>query len=429
MPRAYFTSRNVATLPAPARGVIDYADDAEGAVPWFELRVTAKGKRTFTVGYRVGRRKRRVRLGTWPGVSLAVARERARGILAEVTQGRDPAAERDNARRAADFGALATRFIDDREPNLAPNTLKEYRRILSSEIEHSILGRVPAQNLTRADIREFLEAIARRAPVMANRVFQFVRAVFRWALAEDLLPSSPFDGKAIKRPRREKPRERILTDSEVKSLWVSLSEEKPVVATVVRLLLLLGQRSTETVEMRWRDLRFEGNVPAWSIPGRFRKGGRQHVVPLSPLAIRVLQQLRPVTAGSDRVFDGVSELNAERDWWGRVRARAMSAGVEHFTKHDLRHTCATGCAALGASESTVSRILGHKVVAGILAVTAIYDQYSRLPEMASALGAWAAHVERIVDNKSRRARLTLTSGRHLEARHSNVPTAVLAQRR
>jgi hypothetical protein len=110
--------------------VIDYADDAEGAVPWFELRVTAKGKRTFTVGYRVGRRRRRVRLGTWPGVSLAAARERARGILAEVTQGGDPAAARDRARRAADIAALAARFIDDREPNLAPNTTKEYRRIL-----------------------------------------------------------------------------------------------------------------------------------------------------------------------------------------------------------------------------------------------------------------------------------------------------------
>jgi integrase len=396
MPRAYFTSRNVATLPAPARGVIDYADDAEGAIPWFELRVTAKGKRTFTVGYRVGRRKRRVRLGTWPSVSLAGARERARGILAEVTQGRDPAAERDNARRAADLGALATRFIDDREPNLAPNTIKEYRRILSSEIEHSMLARVAAQNLARADVREFLEAIARRAPVMANRVFQFVRAVFRWAVAEDLLPSSPFDGKAIKRPRREKPRERILANSEVKSLWVSLGEEKPVVAAVVQLLLLLGQRSTETVEMRWRDLRLEGNVPAWSIPGRFRKGGRQHVVPPSPLAIRVLEKLRSLSAGSERVFEGVSEVNAERDWWGKVRARAMAAGAEHFTKHDLRHTCATGCAVLGASESTISRILGHKVIAGTLAVTAIYDQYSRLPEMATALNTWASHVEQLV---------------------------------
>lgn len=396
MPRAYLTSRNVATLPAPNEGIIDYADDAEGAVPWFELRVTAKGRRTFTVGYRVGRLRRRVKLGAWPTVSLADARERARRVLAEVTQGADPAAVRDSARRAADFAALAKRFIDDREPNLASSTVKEYRRILASEIARSTLGRMPAQRLTRADVREFLEDIARRAPVMANRVFQFVRAVFRWAVAEELLPSSPFDGKAIKRPRREKPRERILTDSEVKLLWVLLAKEKPVVAAVVRLLLLLGQRSTETVEMRWRDVRLEGKIPAWSIPGRFRKGGRQHVVPLSPLATQVIEQLRPVTAHSERVFDGVSEVNAERDWWGKVRARAMAAGADHFTKHDLRHTCATGCAVLGASESTVSRILGHKVIAGTLAVTAIYDQYSRLPEMATALNAWASHVEQLV---------------------------------
>lgn len=396
MPRAYLTSRNVATLPAPDHGIIDYADDAEGAVPWFELRVTATGRRTFTVGYRAAGRRRRVKLGTWPTVSLADARERARRVLAEVTQGSDPAGDRERARHAEHLASLAARFVDDREPNLARSTAKEYRRILATEIVGSPLATTPAQSVTRADVRQFLEAIARRAPVMANRVFQFVRAVFRWAVAEELLASSPFDGKSIKRPRREKPRERILSDSEVRTLWASLDAERPVIAAVVRILVLLGQRSTETVEMGWRDLRFEDRVPAWSIPGRFRKGGRQHVVPLSPLAIRVLEHLRPLTGHSERVFDGVSEVNAERDWWGKVRERAVAAGLEHFTKHDLRHTCATGCAVLGASESTVSRILGHKVIAGTLAVTAIYDQYSRLPEMAAALDAWAAHLEQLV---------------------------------
>jgi integrase len=332
---------------------MEYSDDAAGAIPWFQLRVTAKGRRTFTVGYRVGRRKRRLRLGRWPAVSLADARERARQILAEVTQGSDPAGARQRARHAEDLPDLAARFIDDREPNLAPSTAKEYRRILAAEVEGSSLAKTPAQSVSRADVRDFLEAIARRAPVMANR-FQFVRAVFRWAVAEELLASSPFDVKAIKRPRREKPRERILADPEVRTLWVSLEEERPIVAALVRILLLLGQRSTETAEMRWGDLRLDDRVPAWSIPGRFRKGGRQHVVPLSPLVIRVLEQVRPLTAQSERVFDGVSEVNAERDWWGKVRARAMAAGVDHFTKHDLRHTCATACAILGASESTVS---------------------------------------------------------------------------
>jgi hypothetical protein len=134
----------------PDRGVIDYTRDAEGALPWFELRVTAKGRRTFTVAY-IGRRQPGVRLGSRPAASLAEARARARRILAEVTHGDDPAAEGHRARRAADLAALANRFIDDRERNLAPSTLKEHRRILKAEIAGSTFGRVSAERLTRAD--------------------------------------------------------------------------------------------------------------------------------------------------------------------------------------------------------------------------------------------------------------------------------------
>jgi len=66
-------------------------------------------------------------------------------------------------------------------------------------------------------------------------------------------------------------------------------------------------------------------------------------VPVPPAMLRVLDELRMVTGTSIRVFDGVSESNAERNWWGRIRDRAMSHGAEAFTKHDLRRTCATGC--------------------------------------------------------------------------------------
>jgi hypothetical protein len=53
------------------------------------------------------------------------------------------------------------------------------------------------------------------------------------------------------------------------------------------------------------------------------------------------------------------------------------AGLD-FKLHDLRHTCATGCARLGAAESTVSRILGHKAIAGTIAVSGINDRFDRL---------------------------------------------------
>jgi hypothetical protein len=76
-----------------------------------------------------------------------------------------------------------------------------------------------------------------------------------------------------------------------------------------------------------------------------------------------------------------------------------------FALHDLRRTCATGCARLGASESTVSRILGHKAIAGTIAVSGIYDRFDRLPEIRSALVAWATYVETLVAGEARRGEI------------------------
>ena len=164
-------------------------------------------------------------------------------------------------------------------------------------------------------------------------------------------------------------------------------------AAVVRLLLLLGQRCSETLEMRWTDLELDAEVPIWTIPGEFRKGNRLQVVPLAPLPVAILQTVKTLAGKKDRVFAGVSLANAERDWWAAVRREAKTNGLrEHFTRHDLRSTCATGCSRLGAAESTVSRILGHAVVAGTVPVTTRYDRFAHLPERVAALRAWADHV-------------------------------------
>src|SRR5271169_892479 len=112
MPRTKLTARTVGTLPCPEKGVLEYSDDSQGAVPWFSLRVSAEGRRTFTLCYRVGRRRRRVGLGRWPIVSLADARERARELLGEVAAGDDPAQTRDDLRHADDFQTLVTRFVE-----------------------------------------------------------------------------------------------------------------------------------------------------------------------------------------------------------------------------------------------------------------------------------------------------------------------------
>ena len=132
----------------------------------------------------------------------------------------------------------------------------------------------------------------------------------------------------------------------------------------------------------------------------FRKGGRTHVVPLPTVALDILVNLRPVSGDTPWVLVGKRHASLANNpaRWTEVLRRA--SGLD-FTLHDLRRTSATGGARLGASESTVSRILGHEAVAGTIAVSGIYDRFDRLPEIRAALVAWSNYVEALVTGKGR----------------------------
>jgi hypothetical protein len=92
----------------------------------------------------------------------------------------------------------------------------------------------------------------------------------------------------------------------------------------------------------------------------------------------------------------VSEDNAERDWWSRIRQRTLELAtqrgvvMQHFTKHDLRRTAMTGMTRLGIMRSIAQRVIGHKEPG----VGSTYDRYDYLAEKAEALRRWAAEVAR-----------------------------------
>jgi integrase len=162
--------------------------------------------------------------------------------------------------------------------------------------------------------------------------------------------------------------------------------------------------------MRWEDVDLKGK--RWTIPAAFRKGKRSQVVPLSPAAVDILKELESLTRGHVRVLQGASVVNWLR-WWKPIHDRAVKLGgkeAQAFTRHDLRRTCATGCASLGAPPHVVSRILGHRTTAGTVAVTGIYDRFDRMPEIASALKAWSDCVLHTASQR-KRGRATLLAYR------------------
>jgi integrase len=411
MPTLKLTARTVEAARPPASGRLELFDED---LPGFCVRITANDRRSACVFYRVGSRLRRATLGTLPPLTLADARDLARVALRDAALGQDPAAAKRESREALTVATLVRDYIDAEEGRRSATTNADYRRTLRAALQGSAVGQQLARQVTRGELRAFLESIARKTPIRANRVLALVRAAFRWGLREELIERDPTAG--LQRLRPERPRERVLADEEVRRLWEALDaiaagtsdpvldngKKAPrlVVASAVKLLLLLGTRRSETLNMRWPDI--DERAGTWTVPGRFRKGGRTHVVPLPDLALRMLADLRPVSEGTPWVFvgpRGASLANNPARWTEVVR---HASGLD-FTLHDLRRTCATGCARLGASESTVSRILGHKSVAGTIAVSGIYDRFDRLPEIRSALVAWSNYVEALVTGEAQRS--------------------------
>lgn len=371
---------------------------SDGLVPGLQVRVGST-KKSFVLFYRNARgQMRMLTLGDFPNLSLADARERARDVLASVRfDGADPQAEKVATRAdgaAPTFVRLAEMFLETKHHRHAARTHTEYARMVKAYISAHAVGEMPAPDIRRPHLRALLESVAEKhGNVMANRLFQLVRAVCRWAARQDapgragevrsLLETNPAYG--LERPREETPKERALSDREIVALWRAADAARPAVAAYARCLVLLGQRPDETLAMRWADVDLEHG--RWDVPGEFRKGGRSHAVPLPRLVIDLLRAL-PQTA--PRVFS-LDRHNWLR-WWEPLRSAAVAGGAEHFTRHDLRRTCATGCARLGASSEIVSRILGHKAVHGTIAVTGIYDRYDRIEERRAALEKWAQHV-------------------------------------
>ena len=98
-----------------------------------------------------------------------------------------------------------------------------------------------------------MDRAASRLP--ANRTLAVIRKIFNWAVARDILTSSPCAG--VKPPTPECSRDRVLSDDEVKLIWLAEGQVGGSFGSLVRLLMLTGQRRNEVAEMQWSELNIE----------------------------------------------------------------------------------------------------------------------------------------------------------------------------
>ncbi|TXM65881.1 site-specific integrase [Methylobacterium sp. WL12] len=239
--------------------------------------------------------------------------------------------------------------------------------------------------------------------VGANRVFSAARALFNFALEREIIETTPF--LRLKPPLAETSRDRVLTDAEVRLVWLAADRIGYPFGPFVQLLLLTAQRRDEVARMTLSEI---GEGDLWLLPAPRTKNSREHLVPLSPVARSILDGLprisgRPgyvLTTDGTTAASNFAKNKAKLDgaMLSIARADAAAAGrdpdgveLKPWRLHDLRRTASTGMAKGGVPIHVVEAVLNH-ASGTVSGVAAIYNRYQYLAEKRTALESWAGHV-------------------------------------
>jgi integrase len=400
MPIEAFTARWVQTLKPNGQRVEYFDEMLTGLV----LRVEPSGRKVWRVAYRANGRWRRMNLASVAVMDLATARDRARELLGDVAGGADPAEDKRTNRDASTFAELAHAYIEKHAKKLK-RSWRQDQRMLYGSPQKKRTGKKPhvalvtrwghrkAKEMTRREIREVLEEIVERAPTMANHILCLVRKMFNWAIEHDWLETNPCS--MIKRPAPARQRDRVLSEDEIRAVWKALDEEQPAAAALFKLRLFTAQRGGELHSAAWADMDLATGW--WTIPGERAKNGLSHRVPLSPPAVRLLEDLRANHGESPWVFPSKGKAGSHVYHMQKAIERVVKRSDVSFRGHDLRRTAASLMVGAGVPRLVVSKILNH-VETGI---TAVYDRHSYDPEKRAALDFWGTRLEAIVSDQCR----------------------------
>ncbi len=228
---------------------------------------------------------------------------------------------------------------------------------------------------------------------MANRTAALLVQLFKFGIHRRIVKSSPV--QLLYRPGgKEKPRERTLTDDEIKAFLTDPKDATRFtrLSHVITLLLLTGQRRGELALARWTDVDLVQRT--WTIPAENTKTGRGHVVPLTEWAVREFATLKRLAEGSPWVLPastGTQHVDPKQLTRGvsKCKKRFKARGIIQFTLHDLRRTCRTGMARLKVEPHIAERVLNHAQER----IPGTYDRYEYQEEKRVALEKWANHLE------------------------------------
>lgn len=365
-----------------------------GGVSGLHLQITKTGARSWILRVTQEGRRRDFGLGSFPDVTLAQARERAREIKDKVWRGIDPLAERKanrEALKAADvkaitFSKCAEQFLKRKESEFRnPKHIKQWRSTLE-QYAGPVIGDLPVENIELAHILQVLEPIWWTKTETASRVRGRIESVLAFAIASgyrDGANVASWKGNLdaiLPQPGKLKnvTHHKALPWSEIGAFVEKLRERKGTAARALEFLILTAGRSGEVRGARWEEIDLKSKT--WTVPAERMKTQKEHVVPLSDDAIALLESLPRM---NEFVFPGPRG--------GPLSDVSLSKPLKNMnaTPHGFRSTFRDWCAeSTGYPNEVCEMALAHTISS---AVERAYRRGDLLAKRARLMRDWAKY--------------------------------------
>jgi integrase len=353
--------------------------DGEIQTDYFDTQVSglalrvSEGRKSWTLHYTLGAKRRRLTFGTYPFISLNAARTRADEAKAAIATGADPSLAATETLQHVCESYMAREGAKLRSAKWRKSALERH--------VYPTLGSRPVAEIRRSEIVRLLDRIEETSgSAMATLTLAIIRKVMNWhASRTDDFVSPVVRGMAR---TQEKARDRVLTDDELCKVW---GNGNGMFGAYVRFLLLTAARRNEVAHMTWAEI--EGSD--WTLPAARNKTGVDLVRPLSQAARQILAALPQRGSFVFTTNDGLKPISSLSLFKRQLDA---ASGTNGWTLHDLRRTARSLMSRAGVPTDHAERCLGH-VIGG---VRGVYDRHEYHREKARAFEALAAMIERIV---------------------------------
>ncbi|EOU9608927.1 integrase domain-containing protein [Cronobacter dublinensis] len=331
------------------------------------LMVKTSGKKLWRFRYQRPTTKQRtmIGLGAFPALSLAEARSLRAQYLSLLARGIDPqtqaeqVAEQQQIAIESIFSNVASNWFAMKRNSVTSDYAKDIWRSLEKDIFPAI-GEIPVQEIKARTLVEALEPIkARGALETVRRLVQRINEIMIYAVNTGLIDANPASGIGMAFEKPKKQNMPTLRPEELPKLMRSLVMSNLSVPTrcLIEWQLLTLVRPSEASGARWAEIDLDKKL--WIIPAERMKAKREHIVPLSPQALDILDVMKPISAHREHVFPSRNDPKQSMNSQTANAALKRIGYGGRLVAHGLRSIASTALNESGFNADVIEAALAH----------------------------------------------------------------------